>query len=194
MQLYSKTSRALFGIKQLGIAPWQPAQRRGEAGFVFSLSEVLISVVIVAIVFGGIINGHLSGATRTEWTGCSLAATSLGVQTLEQARSAVWDISIGKNELTNLTLLGKSYTASNSTWTGYTTSIMDIPWKGTNYVVATNFISIQDIVENISSNVPVHLQVLRVDTVWPFKGWGNYSLRFYTNSICSYIAPDNRGL
>ena len=194
MQLYSKTSRALFGKKRPGFAPTQPAQRRSEAGFVFSLAEVLISVVIVAIVFGSIINGYMAGATRTEWTGCSLAAQSLGVQFLEQARSGVWDINVGKNDVTNLTLSAKSYNSGTATWTGYTTSIMDIPWKGTNYVVATNFVSIQDIYENNDTSVGVHLQVLRVDTIWPFTGWGNYSMRFYTNSICTFIAPDNRGL
>lgn len=194
MQFYSKNRRAFSGGEQPGSAPGPAVHRRREAGYVLSLTEVLISVVIVAIVFGTIINGYLAGAKRTEWTGCSLAATSLGVQFLEQARSAVWDIANNKNELTNLTLTAKSYNPGTATWTGYTTSIMDIPWKGTNYVVATNFVSIQDIYENNYSGVPVHLQVLRVDTVWPFTGWGSFALKFYTNSICTYIAPDNRSL
>jgi len=40
--------------------------------------------------------------------------------------------------------------------------------------------------------VPVQLQVVRVDTVWPFTGWGNHTLCYYTNSICTFLAPDNR--
>src|SRR5471030_1449338 len=194
MQFYTKTSRTLSGKQQQPVLPRQAGCRHSEAGFVLSLTEVLISVVIVAITFGAIITGYLSAAKQTEWSGYSLAATSLGVQMLEQARSAVWDIANNKNELTNLTLMAKSYTSSNATWTGYTTNIMDVPWKGTNYVMATNFVSIQDIFENNSGNVPVHLQVLRVDTVWPFNGWANFSKRMYTNSICTFIAPDNRGL
>jgi hypothetical protein len=193
MQLIFKKRQAPVVVKPAS-SPAQSIHRRSEAGFVLSLPEVLISVVIVAVVFGSIINGYLAGARRTEWTGCSLAAQSLGVQILEQARAAVWDISINKNELTNLTLLAKSYDAGTKTWSGYTTNIMDIPWKGTNYIIATNYVSIQDIYENNTTNVPVHLQVVRVDTVWPFNGWGKFSVRYYTNSICTFIAPDNRGL
>lgn len=194
MHFYSKNRRAFLSINRRSFARRQPVQRRNEAGFILSLTEVLISVVIVAIVFGTIINGHLVGAKRTEWTGCSLAAQSSGVEFLEQARAAVWDISVNKNEVTNMTLLSKKYNSSTATWTGYTTNIMDIPWKGTNYVIATNYVSIQDIFANNLSNVPVHLMVVRVDTVWPFKGWGNFTLKYYTNSICTFIAPDNRGL
>jgi hypothetical protein len=140
-------------------------------------------------VFGTIINGYLAGAKQTEWTGCSLAATSLGLETLEQARSAVWDISINKNYITNLTMMNKFYNTTTKTWTGYTTNIMDIPWKGTNYVMATNFITIQD----FQIVTGVHLQLVQVDTVWPYNGWGNFSVKLYTNSICTYIAPDNSG-
>jgi hypothetical protein len=168
--------------------------RRSEAGFILSLAEVLLSVVIVAIVFGTIINGYLAGAKRTEWTGCSLAAQSLGLQFLEQSRAAVWDASINKNEVTNLTLLSKSYDPSTKTWTGYMTNIMDIPWKGTNYVMATNYVTIQQIYQNNTTNVPVQMMVVRVDTVWPFTGWGNFTLRYYTNSICTFLAPDNRSI
>ncbi len=34
--------------------------------------------------------------------------------------------------------------------------------------------------------------MIRVDTVWPFTDWGKFSLKYYTNSIATYIAPDNR--
>ena len=91
-----------------------------------------------------------------------------------------------------MTLQGKSLTLSGGNWTmtGYTTNIMDIPWKGTNYVIATNYITIQSIFENGTSNPWVQLQSIRVDTVWPFDGWGNGQT--YTNTICTCIAPDNR--
>jgi Tfp pilus assembly protein PilV len=164
--------------------------RRGAAGFTFA--EVLISVIIVALVFATIINGYLAGAKRTQWTGYSLAAQSLSVECLEQMRSAVWDIAMGKNEVTNLTLIGKSYDSTRSTWSGYTTNILDVPWKGTNYIMATNYISIQLLYENNATNVPVQLQLIRVDTVWGFNGWGRFADMYYTNTTCTYIAPDNR--
>jgi hypothetical protein len=168
--------------------------RRSEAGFTLSLPESLISMVVVAITFGTIINGNLTSAKRTEWSGCSLAAQSLGTQIIEQAKAAVWDISINKNEVTNLTLMAKSYNSSTMTLTGYTTNIMDIPWKGTNYVMATNYVTIQDICENLVANPPVHVQVVQVDTVWPFMGWGKLKVQYYTNTVCTFLAPDNHGI
>lgn len=160
-----------------------------------SFAEVLMSVVIVAVVFGIIIKAYIISATRAQWTGYSLAAQSLAVQTVEQTRSAVWDIALGKDELMSMNLLSATTNISAQgcyTISGYTTNIMDIPWKGTNYMLATNFVTIQTIYENNYSNYQVQLKMIRVDTVWPFTGWGNNSLRFYTNSICTYIAPDNR--
>ncbi len=166
--------------------------RGAEAGFVCTFWEVLIAVVIVALVFGSIIQGYLITATRGAWTGYSLAAQSMGVQVIEQARAAVWDISIGKNETTNINMLGRQWTATNQTWTGYTTNILDVPWKGTNAILATNFITIRTFYANNYSNVPVQLQFIQVDTVWPFTGWLKMGVCYYTNSIGTYMAPDNR--
>jgi len=167
---------------------------RREGGFVLSLWEVLISVVIVAVVFGSIINGYLIGAKKTQWTGYSLAAQSLSLQAVEQVRSAVWDIAMGNTEITNMNLNGKVLTLTNGNWmmTGFTTNIMDIPWHGTNYIVATNFITVQVLFANGVTNPWIQLQSVRVDTVWPFDGWGNFTTQFYTNTICTFIAPDNR--
>lgn len=165
-----------------------------EAGFVCSFWEVLICVVIVALVFGTIFNGYLIGAKRAQWSGYSLAAQSLCVQTLEQTRSAVWDIAFSKVEITNMNLASKTLTVSGPNWTmtGFTTNIMDIPWKGTNYVMATNYITITTIFENGTSNPWVQLQSIRVDTVWPFDGWGSFSTQIFSNSVCTFMAPDNR--
>jgi hypothetical protein len=173
----------------------QGAHRAGrEGGFVLSFWEVLISVVIVAMVFGTIINGYLIGAKKAQWTGYSLAAQNLSVQAVEQVRSAVWDIALNKIEITNMNLINKVLTVTNGNWvmTGYTTNILDIPWQGTNYVLATNFVTVQVIFANGISNPWVQLQTVRVDTVWPFDGWGNFTLQYYTNSVCTMVAPDNR--
>jgi type II secretory pathway pseudopilin PulG len=167
--------------------------RRVKAGY--SLVEGLVCIIIVALLLGAIINGYVFGAKQAQWSSYSLAAQSLALHAIEQARSAKWD---GNQtvEITNLNLLNKSYTgylnaggvATNYTVTGYTTNIMDIPWKTTNYVVATNFITIQSFYPYSG----VQMQMIRVDTVWPFTGWKNFSVNYYTNSICTYLAPDNR--
>ena len=167
-------------------------RRRQEGGFILTFWEVLISVVIVALVFGAIINGYLTTAVQEERSGYSLAAQSLGIQVVEQARSAAWDIATGKNQLTNMALQSATWNASTLTYSGYTTNLLDVPFKGTNYVVATNYVTIQLVYLNGSSNVPVQMQSIRVDTVWPFTGWGNHTLCYYTNSIGTLLSPDNR--
>lgn len=198
MQFESTQGWVLLGRRRQALPPERASRARREAGFVLSFWEVLISVVIVALVFGTIINGYLAGAVKTEWTGYSLAAQSLSVQTLEQARSAVWDIALAKNELTNM-IAGKnvirslsSYNAATKTTTVVVTNLMDVPWKGTNFTIATSYITIQQVNETLAPANAVLLQLVRVDTVWPFTGWGNHSLIYYTNSIFTYIAPDNR--
>ena len=157
-----------------------------------TLIEVVLAMAIVAMVFAAIINGYIVTAVRQQWTGYSLAAQSLGLQTIEQARSAVWDNAVGKNDLTNMTLFSSSWNSGTLTYSGYMTNILDVPWKGTNYTVATNYVSIRQIYANGVTNPAVQLQMVRVDTVWPFMGWGGYSLQFYTNTVCAYMAPDNR--
>ena len=157
-----------------------------------TLVEVVISVSIVALVFGAILDGYISTAKKVEWTGYSLAAQSLGLQAVEQARAATWDIAMGNNQLTNITLMSSSWNSSTLTYSGYTTNILDVPIKGTNMVVATNFVTIQQINISGSTNVQILLQIIRVDTVWPFTGWGNNSIHYYTNSLGTYFAPDNR--
>jgi type II secretory pathway pseudopilin PulG len=165
----------------------RPAARRKEGGFTFM--EVLVALLIVVMVFGAIINGYLSSAIRGQWTGYSLAAQSLALETIEQARSAKWDGT--NNELMSIPLLGSSYNSTTLTYSGYTTNILDIPWKGTNYVMATNYVTIRMFKEN-NDTIPVQLQMVRVDTVWPFTSWGNFSVKYYTNTICTLMAPDNR--
>ena len=152
--------------------------------------EVLIALLIVVMVFGAIINGYISTSIRCQWTGYSLAAQSMGIQAIEEARSAKWDI--GVNEITNLAMSGFSYNSTTLTATGYTTNILDVPMKASNPILATNFISIRMFNENNSSTLPIQLQMIRVDTVWPFVGWSKFSLTYYTNTVCTLIAPDNR--
>ena len=161
-----------------------------------TLVEVVVSVAIVATLFGVILTCYTLTATRLEWTGYSLAAQSLGVQILEQARAAKWDLSMGSNavnEITNITLLSPSWNASTLTYSGYTTNVLDVPTKGTNNtVLATNYVTIQQFNISGTNTVQINMQSIQVDTVWPFTGWGKFGTLYYTNSIGTYLAPDNR--
>ena len=167
--------------------------RRLQAGN--SLIEVVISAVIIALVFGTIINSYIQSGMRAEWSGYSLAAQSLATEQIEQARSAIWDLAggtnaTGVNDVTNLTLSSRSYDPATQTWYGYTTNILDVPYANTNFVIATNYVSIQMINIDNSAVPPIQVQMVRVDTVWPFFYRTNNL--YFTNTAATLLAPDNR--
>jgi hypothetical protein len=159
-----------------------------ESGF--SLAEAVMAVFVMALLLGGIIMTYVRSSYCAEWSGCSLEAQSLSVQAIEQARAAVWDYSLGKNELTNLNLLGWSYNPTTGTGTGYSWGVMDLAITGTNTTVATNYITVRLVYLNGNTNPPVQVQMVTVDTVWPHTVYG--VRRYFTNRTASYIGPDNR--
>ena len=162
----------------------------GVAGF--TLIEVVISTAIVAVVFGGIMTSYIQSGMRVQWSGYSLAAQSLATEVLEQAKSGVWDPAQTTpiNNLTNLNLLSPSYDNSTKTYTGYSTAILDVPYSGTNFTVATNFVTVQMIY--VSGVTNVQMQFVRVDTVWPFQL--RQANLFFTNTVCTMVSPDNRSM
>ncbi|HWY30976.1 MAG TPA: hypothetical protein VNX46_09490 [Candidatus Acidoferrum sp.] len=137
----------------------------------FTLAEVVVCIAIVALLFGGIITGYMQGAYRAEWAGYNLAAQALAMQQVEQAKSAKWAKDV--NEFTNLLTV---------TW-----AVLDLPRTGTNKVYATNYVT-------VSTNVPISfspdviVQMVRVDTVWPYIRKGQ--VLYYTNTVADYYAPD----
>lgn len=157
-----------------------------------TLVEVVISMAIVAVVFGGTMQAYIQASQRVAWSGYSMAAQALAQETIEQARSGVWDPSQNPpvNQVTNLNVVPASihYDASSQTWSGYSTSILDVPYASTNFVMATNFVSVQIVYINGYTNVMG--QFVRVDCVWPF-GFRAGSPCF-TNTVCTLLAPDNR--
>ena len=161
------------------------ACRRAAGGF--SLVEVLIATAIVGLVFGGVINCYIQSGVRIEWTGYSLAAQSLANQKLEQLRAGNWDPTTGVNNLTNFSLTAASYNSTTRTYTGYTTSVLDVPYSSTNYTMATNFITVQLL--SVGGVTNVQMQFVRVDTVWPFSF--RRGTLFFTNTISTMVAPDD---
>ena len=160
----------------------------------FTLAEVVISIGIVATAFSGTVLCYSQLARRAQWSGYSLAAQALAIQQIEQARSAVYDPAQeytttnpdGVNQITNIVLLGR--VRSGEVVTGYTTNVLDIPYTGTNYVRATNWVTLKPI--PISGGSGLRVWMVKVDTTWPFR-WGN-TTKIFTNSISTFCAPDNR--
>ncbi len=135
----------------------------------FTLAEVVISAGLGAMVVGSSIYGYVMSTKRAEWAGYSLAAQSLALQGLEQARACKWD--------PTGTPLVDELVATN--FPTQTTNILDIPFSGTNIVYATNFWTIT----TISTN-PM-LKMVKVDCVWRFMNKRNF-----TNSVVSYRTSD----
>ena len=175
------------GSRSSGPGLRQTLDRGCEA---FTLLEVVISSAIVIMVFAGIIKAYVQSGQRLEWTGYSLAAEALAMQTIEQARATVWDPAQTPpvNELTNLNLMGASYNSATLTLTGFTTNILDVPYESSSFVMATNFVTIQ--MFNINGNTNVQEQVVTVQTVWPF--YIRASNLVFTNTVSTIISPDNR--
>ena len=165
--------------------------RRPSAGY--SLIEVVIASAIIAMVYGVCIKCYIQSGLRAEWGGYSLAAQSLATEQIEQARAAVWDPSLGTNGNNEVTNLGQywpqwTYNSSSQTWSGYTTNILDVPYGTTNFTVATNFVTVQLI--SCSYNPNIQWQLIRVDTVWPFRL--RTGTPCFTNTAVTMLAPDNR--
>ncbi|HEX4262988.1 MAG TPA: hypothetical protein VH597_01510 [Verrucomicrobiae bacterium] len=152
----------------------------------FTLAEVGISLAIIATVFSGIILAYTQATYRAEWTGYSLAAESLAMKQIEQARSARWDPANiqYKNDIYSLSMQGSNYSAG--VLKGYTWTNLDLPTTGTNFVRATNYVTVKP----VTLSTPGSNIMIRVDTVWSFQ-W-RAQTKLFTNTICTYLAPDNK--
>jgi type II secretory pathway pseudopilin PulG len=172
----------------MNIAPGKTRQRKVEV-LAFTLMEVMFAIILSVAAFAGVILAYTLTIRRAEWSGYSLAAQALGIQQLEQARSAVWDPALGKNELLTLNLL--AWTTNASGGSGYSWANLDLPISGTNATCATNFVTLKKI-PSIGGAAGVDLYLLRVDTVWRGGFVSGQKNRLFTNSVGTYFAPDNR--
>lgn len=141
-----------------------------------------MSILITGVVFGGILAGYIQAGRRAEWSGYSLAAQAYGIQQLEQARSAKWDVSSATlvNEITNLNLI--NWSKSGGVWSGYSWTNIDIPYSGNNFIRATNYVSISEV--TVWPTPQLKVQAVRVQTVW------RYQNKNHTNTLMNYYAPD----
>ena len=142
------------------------AQSNRRSGF--TLAEVVISTALGAITIGASIYGYVMAAKRAEWSGYSLAAHSLAMQRVEQARACKWD-PMGNPPVDQLVSANFPIQIN----------ILDIPMTGTNIVYATNYTTITTISTNPA------LKMIRVDCLWKFLSKGPY-----TNTVATYRGPD----
>ncbi len=129
--------------------------------------EALISMLLLGIMVTGVVAGFMQTEKQAEWSAYSLAAQTLAMQPIEQARAAKWD--------------PYAYPPVNdlATMPRLTTDILDIPISGTNIVWATNRIGIR----LVSTTPP--LMEISVTNTWTFFNRG-----VFTNTVVTYRAPD----
>ncbi len=149
----------------------------------FTLVEVLISIVILALVFAGVIYGYLQANRFAEWSSMSLAAQSLASQGMEQARAAQWNSQVWPLP-TNSCLTDQLWVSNyvGATWsTNYsgTNYAMDTPAKGSPFYT-TNVITITTL------QITPPLRMIRSDCIWIFPRTGVT----FTNTDITYRAPD----
>ncbi|HPC62252.1 MAG TPA: prepilin-type N-terminal cleavage/methylation domain-containing protein, partial [Verrucomicrobiota bacterium] len=133
--------------------PRRRIRRRAVQGM--TLTEVVISLAIGGVLFGGLISGYMQSAARAEWSAYYLAGHALALQRLEAARAAKWDTQAAPP----VDLL----VSSNFP---VLVDVLDVPVAGTNLVYATNTLT----VETVSTNPP--LKMVRSETVWAFHRRG----------------------
>src|ERR1019366_8916928 len=110
-----------------------------------TLAEVLVSVVILALVIGGVLDGYVQANRIAEWSSMSLAAQSLAQQGMEQALAAQWNsqqFPTPTNSGTGDQLFVSNYVGATwSTNKSGSDYALDVPSTGAPYY-ATNYIMI----------------------------------------------------
>jgi hypothetical protein len=136
----------------------------------FTLAEVVVAIAIATLSFGGVIYGYVLTADRAQWSAYSLAAQSLAMQGVEQARAAKWDPkawpSVDELGITNYAQV----------------EMLDVPVSGQS-VLATNYMS----VTLVSQDPP--LRQLRTDCVWSLRN-GRRSRGPFTNTVITLRTAD----
>ncbi len=118
----------------------------------FTLIEVVMSIVILALVMSGLIYGYVQANWSATWNSMSLAAQSYAIEGAEQARGADWRPRDYPplDELTNGTIRIN------------TNCVIDLPGSATSRLYGTNIVKIT----GVSDNPP--LKQIRSDCIWTF--------------------------
>ena len=159
---------------------------RTIARVAFTLPEVLISIVILALVMSGILYGYALVNRIAVWDSMSQAAQAFAIRGMEAARAAKWNPWVLSTNTAPAPGISQDElpAETNGLPSLMQTNILDIPIKGnplTNYTYyATNYVYVTDI-----SKVP-RIRQIWSDCIWTFP----LTKKHYTNTIVTYRGPD----
>jgi type II secretory pathway pseudopilin PulG len=143
---------------------------RGKTGM--TLVEVAVALALGCLIFATILMGYVQTSDKAEWTAYALAAQSLAMQGIEQAKGGKWDLSawppVDEAGLTNYSVI----------------ETLDVPVSGGKPVYATNFIRIS----NATTNPP--LREVRADCVWSLPARDGSFRGPFTNTAVTLRARD----
>ena len=129
----------------------------------------MFALLLAGLTISAVVSGFWQSVQQSEWSAHSLAAQSLALQALEQARAAKWDPN-GSPSVDELV---------QSKFPPRTNEVLDVPTGRGQTLIANTRITIR-----VISEVPP-LKMIEVQTKWRFGNRG-----FYTNTIATYRAPD----
>lgn len=156
----------------------------------FTLVEVLVCIVILAIVMAGVCYGYEQANRIATWCSMSEAAQAFALRGMEAARSAKfnpWDgyTNTGPDPGSSQVELPPS----NSGAVLVTNDLLDIPIKGnplTDYTYyATNYVYVTWY-PNTNQASPVPMEQIRSLCVWTFP----LTMKKYTDTVITLRAPD----
>lgn len=161
----------------------------------FTLPEVLITIVILAMVIAGVSYGYSEANRIAIWESMSQAAESYALQGMEQARSAKWN---PWDYITN-TGAGTADELTPSTNAAFIQQdLLDIPMKGnpfstnsgntyTNFAFfVTNYVYVTTVTSYQSGYFPSPLRQIKSLAIWKFPFTGQP----FTNTIITLRASD----
>ncbi|HEY1788522.1 MAG TPA: prepilin-type N-terminal cleavage/methylation domain-containing protein [Verrucomicrobiae bacterium] len=157
----------------------------------FTLVEVLISVVLLAMVLATICYGYTEANRIAIWCSMSQAGQSFAMQGMEQARAALWnpwDAYTNTGYRTEDELPPSAYAVFTQQ------DFMDIPMKGapftstsTNFTYfQTNYVYITQISNSTSGRYSAPLRQIKSTVVWTFPFTG----QCWTNTVVTLRASD----
>lgn len=170
--------------------PNQTRIARAGARLAFTLAEVMVSIVILALVIAGVCYGYAEANRIAAWCSMSQAAQAFAIRGMESARAAkfnpwvIWT-NTGPDPGGSQVELPPEVNGAPSLETN---DLLDIPVKGDpladyNYY-ATDYVYVTWYPSNAEIEPPVE-QILS-KCVWKFPLTG----RIYTNSILTLRGPD----
>jgi type II secretory pathway pseudopilin PulG len=163
---------------------------RVKALFAFTLAEVMVSLVILAMVIAGVCYGYAEADRIAEWDSMSQAAQAFAIRGMEAARAAKFNpwagwTNTGPDPGSQVELPPET----NGQPSLILTNVLDIPIQGnpqTNMAFyATNYVYVTWYPDTNAETEPPTLQIWS-QCVWTFPFTG----RACTNTIVTLRGPD----